>query len=284
MSRGSPSRPGPIRRGPSTPSAAGGCSSRVDAVHLDAIGSQPAVYHAESGTVASSPGLIDAEDDAGLVAAFDVVARDGWYPFGLTPKRGVKRLLPNHALDLGTFEARRHHAGPEPGSVATAEAARVVVHAAGAVGAAFGHVGFRVGLTAGRDSRLLLAALRPHLRPARFVTSRSGGRSNAVDVQVARRLAGIAGVRHHVVDRRPASEAELAAWLDQVGHVRAGSRGTYAPREPVRGVMLNGAAGEVARAYYRDGDRALGPRPSSARRRLPGAQRARPPARPRGGG
>ena len=121
-------------------------------LYLDPSGSQPAVYAPELGVVASSPGLLDAEDDAELVTAFDVVNRDGWYPFGLTPKRGVNRLLPNHRLDLTTFEASRHHEALAPGSVPVEKAAAVALEAIDAAGSAFADTGLFVGLTSGQDS------------------------------------------------------------------------------------------------------------------------------------
>lgn len=223
------------------------------AVYVDACASQPAVYSAGQRVVASSPGLIDAEEDPELVGAFDVVARDGWYPFGLTPRFGVRRLLPNHALDLSTFRVRRHHAGPAPGSVPVEEAARVVLGAVEAVARAFSEVGLASGLTAGRDSRFLLAAFRPHIEAVRFVTGRTRGAHNDMDVQVAQALARRHGFRHEVVDRTPAPEREIRSSLRRMGGTRAGARYSFTSPFPRSGARCSGAAGEVARAYYWNG-------------------------------
>ena len=204
-------------------------------LYLDPSGSQPVVYAPELGVVASSPGLIDVEDDAELVATFDVVNRDGWYPFGLTPKRGVYRLLPNHRLDLNTFEASRHHEAPAPGSVSVETAATVALEAIDAAGSAFVDTGLFVGLTSGQDSRMLLAGLRSHLDKTRFWTARSVARTNPIDVQVARTLAKRFKLDHVVVERVPTSEAHIDAWLDRVGWTRAGDKAKNHRMEEVAG-------------------------------------------------
>ncbi len=244
-----------------------------DAIYPDPVASQPAVYCAELHMVASSPGLIPAETDEELAAAFDVVARSGWYPFGLTPKRGVQRLLPNHRLALGSFEARRDHLGPEPGSVTLEEAAEAVISAVRAVARAFADPGLLVGLTAGYDSRMLLAALRPYTETTEFVTSITSKRgANLVDVRAAQALARRYGLIHSVAERRPATEAERREWLERTGWVAAGGRTEHMPDKRTRyepgtrrgrvidedgeaekKVFAHGATGALTKAKYWQG-------------------------------
>jgi len=242
-------------------------------LYLDPSGSQPAVYAPDLGIVASSPGLIDAEDDAELVDAFDVVNRDGWYPFGLTPKRGVHRLLPNHKLDLNTFIATRHHEAPAPGSVAVEEAASVALEAIDAAGSAFADTGLFVGLTAGQDSRMLLAGLRDHLDNTQFWTARSVARTNPIDVQIARTLANRFELNHVVVAQVPTTEADIEDWLDRVGWTRAGDKAKNHKMEEATGgnrPFGHGAIGGLARGtYWREGDLADEPlTPEEAMRRI----------------
>jgi len=242
-------------------------------LYLDPSGSQPAVYAPELGIVASSPGLIDAEDDAELVDAFDVVNRDGWYPFGLTPKRGVNRLLPNHRLDLTTFEASRHHEALAPGSVPVEKAAAVALEAIDAAGSAFADTGLFVGLTSGQDSRMLLAGLRSHLDKTQFWTARSVARTNPLDVQMARALAKRFGFDHVVAERVPTPEAHIEAWLDRVGWTRAGDKAKNHRMEEMAGgnrPFGHEAIGGLARGtYWREADLADEPlTPEEAMKRI----------------
>ena len=226
----------------------------------DATASQPAVFSAERGVVASSPGLIDAEDDDELIRAFDIVRRDGWYPFALTPKRGVRRLLPNHVLNLTDWKVQRQQV-PPTASRSTEEAAAVVLEAVRTTGRAFAtRGGLSVGLTAGRDSRMLLAALRNCPGTLGFYTARTWGPANATDVWRAGSLSRRFKFRHRTAGRALTTDAEANDWLDRVGWVRAGAR----VRNEKAGDSVSencaighGAVGELARGYYwREGDTA----------------------------
>ena len=225
----------------------------LEAVRADPIATQPCVFSPELRAFASSPGLLPADDDADLVAAVDVVARDGWYPFGLTPKRGVRRLLPNHALDLEAFEARRTYVGAAPGTVSVLEAVEAVVSSQRDIAAAFSDVGLVVGLTAGLDSRMTLAAVRGHLDTTTFWTARSDASGNPVDVGAGRALARRFNLRYTVSKRVPASQADVDAWLDRVGWCRAGARArTHRMKEGIGRdrPLTNGVGGELARGFY----------------------------------
>ena len=46
--------------------------------------------------------------DTELTAVLDIPNRDGYFPFGLTPDRRVRRLLPSHFLELQTFRSVRY--------------------------------------------------------------------------------------------------------------------------------------------------------------------------------
>jgi len=188
-----------------------------DTIYLDPAGSQPAVFYPEGRIVASSPNLISAEDDEALIREFDVVQRDGWYPFGLTPKQGVLRLLPNHVLDLKTFQSTRHHSPLSQSNVHVTSAAKTVIDAVQAVGKAFAVPGLLVGLTAGRDSRMLLAALRSQIGHVQFCTGRSVARNNPIDIKGAEILARDFQLQHFIIEPVVTSSSDIEAWLDRVG-------------------------------------------------------------------
>ena len=98
-------------------------------VYLDGCGSLAVVYCPDLERVASSPGLIprtpSTGDDESLIRALGLPESDAWYPFGLTPRHGVERLLPNHYLDLTRWTAYRHWP-PSDLAAGTAEPAAAV--------------------------------------------------------------------------------------------------------------------------------------------------------------
>ena len=108
------------------------------------------------------PGL---ERDPELSRAVDPLATNRFYPFGLTPFRGVVRLLPNHALVLPECRPVRHWPPPRGlGAPVALDAAarRIVGHAHRVLTVqARTYAAFVVPLSAGRDSRAVLACLRP---------------------------------------------------------------------------------------------------------------------------
>jgi hypothetical protein len=68
-------------------------------VYPDSAGQLGVVFNAEAGLVASSlllPAANLADPDDELARPLDLPHRDLFYPFGLTPDRKVRRLLPNH--------------------------------------------------------------------------------------------------------------------------------------------------------------------------------------------
>lgn len=80
-------------------------------VFLDPAGSLSLVYAPDDSIIASSLMLVPyssrTRDDDDLIETLGIPERNGVYPFGLTPRRGVRRLLPNFALDITTWEATR---------------------------------------------------------------------------------------------------------------------------------------------------------------------------------
>lgn len=99
-------------------------------VYLGAIHS--VVYSADRRTVATTHNLIPGlRRDLPLSRAFDPLATNAYFTFGLTEFHGLHRLLPNHYLDLDTFAAVRHWppAAPEPLASGEKGAAAIVEHA-----------------------------------------------------------------------------------------------------------------------------------------------------------
>lgn len=225
-------------------------------IHVDAMASQPCVFDPARRIAASSPGLIDAPLDHDLSNAFDVVGRDGWYPFGLTPKVGVRRLLPNHALDLTTFSDERVH-GTSVAPVSLRIAAHTVLRALRDSGEALAPHGLYVGLTAGNDTRMLLAGLRNVSNKVSFYTGvRSTSAGNDIDLTIASLLSRKFGLSHDTPIRPSAVASEelseaTRGWLDRTGWVRAGARALgYIRLGSHYAFAANAVGGEIGRAMY----------------------------------
>ncbi len=176
-------------------------------VYLDPSGSLAAVYSLEEGVVCSTPSVIgkgpEAEDwDGALVRSLP----DLWYPFTLTPHRSLRRLLPNHYLDLECWQVVRHW--PSAAVVTLTDDVEAVVGAAvdklSRIVAAAVRAGAYMTLTAGFDTRLLLACSRAVAPEAIYFTSTA----SRLDVQTARELARRLHLHHVVVTERKATRAE----------------------------------------------------------------------------
>jgi hypothetical protein len=251
-------------------------------VYLDACGSMSAVYSGEAGTVASTPGWFDDRAhpwDEELIRFLNMPTSGLWYPFGLTPRRNVLRIIPNHFLDLNTWATTRHwpsapFAEGDPRELVP----RIAETIRATIGAAAHAYPLHMSLTAGRDSRLLLACARDRLDRTRFFTF-ARERATA-DTHIARALARRFGLDHVTLPIEPATPAQQAEWLARVGHSVSGDIAHMHPTlrrlDPGR-ALLPGMAGEVGRAFYwRAGDTAttlLRPEALVARCHLPANER-----------
>ena len=247
-------------------------------VHVAAAHS--VLYAPDRRCVATSPSLVpDLVRNRDLSYAVDPRVTKAFYGFGLTPYHGVKRLLPNHFLDLETFASVRHWplSGLAP-YVPEAEAADRLV--AGVtpllrdIGSRFDAV--RISLSAGRDSRAVLALCRTLVAEAgdrvTAFTTRRGDVWSHVDVATAAKLAERAGIRHQIVEGKSqiATDEEVARAFVRFGEAKWGpvlksAAASKPPQGGSRKIHLPGMGGEIARGYYWDG-------------RMPRPQDVEPPA------
>ncbi len=233
--------------------------------YVDPCGSLSAVYCAHRRIVASTSNLIPydehSRDRMELARAIGIPYTESMYPFTLTPRHGVDRILPNHYLDLRDWRTKRHwpkgplvetHAVEE----AVAEIASVVKRQiAGVVGA----VPTYLPLTAGLDSRMLLACARGVADRVELFTRAIGDKNSTIDCDTARRIAKRFRLRYLVLPMQKATDDDLAEWMFQIAYSTSEIRGwqcaTMYKRLPGGHAVLGGQAGEVARGYYwRDDD------------------------------
>ncbi len=240
------------------------CSERR--IYLDACGSMSIVYDPAARVAASSAGaLLDRESYAARFdqALFDHlnIAGSGWAPSGMTAHRGILRLLVNHYLDLDSWSQVRHW--PTVPVVETSdpvEAIRVVTHAARAGIDALREAGpTALTLTAGSETRLLLAACRDIAEDLEFVTIDAADTS--LDAIQATNLAEKFGLRHTRLPAIISTETQRQEWMAQTGHCASGAASrlfsTLISLEGRIYCLVGGLGGEIGRGFFwRPTDRA----------------------------
>lgn len=227
--------------------------------------SHSVVYHPQKRRVATTHNLIPGiRRNMPLSHAFDCLATDSYFSFGLTPFEGLHRLLPNHYLDLDTFAPVRHWPVCSMPRLATGEegAASVVNHARSLIRVlSTAYNSFCLMLSAGHDSRAILATLRPFAEEGVDISLRTSGGDDIfsrTDIQGARRLAQIVDLPHEVMSTKEHSEGEVDRMRGfvRIGEATAGPlllnpgihvRDAFDPNAPF---TLAGMGGETGRAFY----------------------------------
>lgn len=198
-------------------------------------------------------------DDAAYDARFDKVLFDrlgvdgeGWFPAGLTAHHGLHRLLPNHYLDLHNWEVRRFW--PTTALPVTSDPSATVDEIIAIVRAQIeallgGPKKLAFALTAGLDTRTLMACAQPYLAEISFVTV-TGGDRHEVDTVTARRIAKDLGLSHMELPRKTATDAQRALFIRRGGHCNGDSNSKFHPSVwPIAEshIFVGGAGGEIAR-------------------------------------
>ena len=231
-------------------------------VYLDACGSLSAVYDPGTRRVgATAFALLDA-DEADRRFRRDLydqieIRREGWFPGGLTAHEGISRLMPNFHLDLADFTVRRHwprapipeDSDPEAMCGRIISACEIIIDTVARRRETF------IALTAGNETRLLLAASRK-IEGARFVTVEVT--DPALDINVARHLARRFGLPHRTIPQAIASESEAADWQARSGMCVSGAGATSSKALQILGPeiqFVGGLGGEIGRGFFwRPGD------------------------------
>jgi len=201
-------------------------------VYLDPCGSLGTVFCAALEIVAATPTLIpqtrETEELADLVAATGGPEQDWMCPVGLTTRRNIARLLPNHFLDLKTWQVTRHWpSGPLSDQGDPAKHQEEIAHVTERMVAGFAaKQDVLLALTAGRDSRMLLAAAKKWASRIILYTAafEYPDKVSWQDMLVSGRIGERFGIRvQHLPFRQPKPD-DLEEWLyrtaGQVGEVR----------------------------------------------------------------
>jgi hypothetical protein len=232
------------------------------AVYPDAAGTYSSVYCPSLRISASTPALIPyhstTTDRHELIELLGIPRGGSTFPFGMTSRHGVERLLPNHHLDLCTWTMVRH--GPrrryERGELSVEETAdRLAGIVRRQIYAVMDRIPCYLPLTAGNDSRTLLACARERSHDLAFYTVDMTDLNGANDVAVASEIARRFGLQHERVPMVRATAVDIDRWLYRTGCSVGERRGieattTYMTLDRDR-ARLNGQIGDFARNVYR---------------------------------
>ena len=239
-------------------------------LYLDSAGSLAAVYTRHGGSLPEGPFAASTTSLLAWVEEREEVrlepAVNGFWPAGLTADPRSRRLLPNHYLDLSSWRAVRHHLSRTPERVGSDEVEPLIqdilqyisLNVSAAVSGA--DLPPALGFTAGRDSRMILAASRPVAQNLALFTFdypyiQGDQDGTNADRLAARTIARRLGLHHRVLPISEPDPTVHAEYLQRTGY--AGNSGkardflqacrTYLdPRQP----LITGFGGEVGRAFY----------------------------------
>jgi len=222
-------------------------------LYLDPCGSLPAVYASDAKTIAANPDLInDMPYDEALKK--HAAIGDFFFPFGLTPKPNVSRLLPNHYLCLDNFTTCRHETIYSPTQTGSENESIEIIadHLAHNIDLTNRRYDCVLPLTAGRDSRTLLACSGAHKKSMSYFTSMIDDAARW-DARVAHKIADTYSLNHANLEYDPPNEQERSLWLASTGYC-VGGRASYNFKTiavATKGkAVLMGLSGEAGRAYY----------------------------------
>lgn len=180
------------------------------------------------------------------------------WPAGGTPFAEIHHLLPNHYLHLNSRVSRRHwpwrKTEPVSFDKAIEELSRRLENTMSAVVNRFGNV--VLGITAGLDSRLVLAAARKWCNQIGYVTVQQSGMLNDhQDIAVPHALLARLGLPHNVVQAKSAMSPEFNALFKENVFL---AHDWYRPDAEAlfdayrrSSVAITGGGAEVGRCPYR---------------------------------
>jgi len=211
--------------------------------------SQPAI-------VAATLGLPANEDALALFTRYPRPDQEHRLPVQLSSHAGIKRLLPNHYLDLSSGRIERYWpVRPfEPIELADClEKSAVILD--GLMDSAARRFPLAISMTAGRDSRLVLASARRVAAQASYITVAKPSQP-AADREAPARLLGRLGLRHEIIPWPAQVDEEFAKTFRQ--NVTTPHE-VYVPEafavfryNQLTKVGVTGSAVELARPRWRD--------------------------------
>jgi hypothetical protein len=191
----------------------------------DAMGLRPVFYTDAQRTrdlwCASQPTLVAQilrlplrQDVIDLVRAIEWTDQEHWLPGGVAPYDGMKQLMPNHFLDLRSGESRRYWPTRELSPVDFEEGVQRSIRTLRGLLEGVAHR-YRpsIGMTAGRDCRVVLAAFRG-IPNATYVTVKKPN-LREFDVAIPARLLSALGLKHDIIAWPASVDEQFASAFSQ---------------------------------------------------------------------
>ena len=235
----------------------------------DAAGMMSLVYSEEKRILASTPAVMQRfgtlEHDEKMCRAFSGGKPEKWFPFGITPYRGVRRLLPNHRLTLQDWRNERFFPRPDgeglrgDPQVDIDSVARSIAQWVRENIKALVEAGHNVAhLTGGFDSRMVLAASRDYVPDMRFQTVSMPDKRVRLDCHIAAGIARKFDLDYRALQFLPPSEPEVSEWLQRTGHCIEDTVAAFCTTARVYNSHcheITGTCGEAMRVpYWYSGD------------------------------
>ncbi|MCZ6771375.1 MAG: hypothetical protein O7G83_05240, partial [Proteobacteria bacterium] len=227
-------------------------------IYPDIGATVPVFFNQDNEDVGSSPAMLLPGQkywdrlDLELVTIADVNG-DGWLPFDVTAHKGVLRLLSNHFLDLRERSMQRYW--PDFKIVLDADIAsavdEIVLVLKSTIDAIARSWKMTIQLTAGQDSRTVMACCREHMSQSDAFTLKSS--SFSIDEMISKRIARECNIRQHVLSAVISTEKERSDWLLRIGHSSGGSHMRYhrtMEQLDLSHAMITGFGGELNRGRY----------------------------------
>lgn len=219
-------------------------------LYMDPGATLPIFWRTDRRIAGSSP--VEIASAAEREAAFDAelhaacIGNEGmgsWIGGDLSAYRNIRKLLPNHYLALEESAATRHW----PRDMAWLEFPAAVEQASSALlaftTAAAKRFDLKIALTAGYDTRLVLASSRKAVSEVEYFTL--AARGSEIDRWAAGELARRLDLKHRVLPLIPSTPEDIAMWDERVGYsVRESNR------EQFRSVAALGPSAIIATGMY----------------------------------
>ncbi len=221
---------------------------------VDACGSKPLVYSQEKGMVASSAAMILDDREYELEISREASSpswfeRDLYFPAGITAHSSIRRLLPNHSLNLKAWKTKRIWPLEALTPIGSDQAlVRIISITRSGLNICNGRANCMVPLTAGNETRGLLAMLRGNTDNANFFTATMPG--SFVDQGCANRLARKFNLKHKNFSVRRRTDEERIIWQRNAGNCVGGINMFNRLSENFNpSVEISGLGGEIGRGF-----------------------------------
>lgn len=192
-----------------------------------------------------------------FITYFQNKDKEYWWPGDSSPYDSIKRLLPNHYLDLLDGRAIRFWPKQKPNRIRLDEAILTISNTLSRMIESAAHrFDLSLGLSAGWDSRLMLSASKTVAEKIRFYTGiKVDFDVTHPDIAIPTQLATKLGLNHHLFHVLPNATSEFAEVFNQqtpfAHQTRLAPLYTHLKDYGRKRVGTTGNVSEIARCYYR---------------------------------